>query len=140
MKLLKRIIILIIIKKKIYMILNNWKNQWKILLDVKKKKMNLKIMLKKIIELKIDNMKNDILNSGIFEKPMIESKSKLSQKYSTVIHHGIKCNKCGMNPIVGIRYKCMECDNFNFCENCEENVGHPHLFYKIKKNNSLLKN
>jgi len=96
--------------------------------------------VKKIIELNIENMKNDILNSGIFEKPMIENKSKLNQKYSKVIHHGIKCNKCGMNPIVGIRYKCMECDNFNFCENCEENVGHPHLFYKIKKNNSLLKN
>ena len=96
--------------------------------------------VKKIIELNIDNLKNDILNSGIFEKPMIENKSKLNHKYSKVIHQGIKCNNCGVNPIMGIRYKCMECDNFNFCENCEENVGHPHLFYKIKKNNSLLKN
>ena len=92
--------------------------------------------VKQIIEVNIDNMKKDILNSVLFEKPIKE----LNQKKSKVVHNGIKCDNCGMEPIIGVRYKCMECDNLNFCEKCEENVKHQHLFYKIKKNNLLLKN
>ena len=58
-------------------------------------------------------------------------------KKSNVIHQGIKCNKCEMNPIVGIRYKCADCNDYNLCEKCEEenfisNV-HPHNFIKIRK-------
>ena len=92
--------------------------------------------VKQIIEVNIDNMKKDILNSVLLEKPLKE----LKQKKSKVVHNGIKCDNCGMDPIIGVRYKCMECDNLNFCEKCEENVKHQHLFYKIKKNNLLLKN
>ena len=49
----------------------------------------------------------------------------------SVIHSGIKCHDCQVFPIVGIRYKCLKCDNFDLCENCEEkngkNHGHPLL-------------
>ena len=93
--------------------------------------------IQNIIESNIDNIKKDVLNSVILEV----SKSKINKKNHNrkeVIHNGIKCNGCGMDPIIGIRYKCIECDNFNFCEKCEEIGGHPHLFYKIKKNNLLL--
>ncbi|KAF8316151.1 cysteine proteinase [Clavulina sp. PMI_390] len=36
------------------------------------------------------------------------------------VHEGVACDGCGTNPIVGIRYKCMEatCPNFDFCPNC----------------------
>ena len=58
-------------------------------------------------------------------------------KKSNVIHQGIKCNKCEMNPIVGIRYKCADCNDYNLCEKCEEenyiNNVHPHDFIKIRK-------
>ena len=29
--------------------------------------------------------------------------------------HDVKCTGCGVSPIYGIRYKCHECPNFNFC-------------------------
>ena len=51
-------------------------------------------------------------------------------------HHGIKCNKCGVNPIVGYRYKCPICKNFNLCQMCEEKNSetqeHKHNFIKMR--------
>ena len=40
-----------------------------------------------------------------------------------------------MNPIVGVRYKCTVCKNFDYCENCEKTLGeaHQHPFLKIRK-------
>ena len=95
--------------------------------------------VKKIIEENVDNAKKDILNSILLETSKIVSQSKINQKKSknNYRHEGIKCNICGMFPIVGIRYKCLECDNYNCCENCEQKQNHPHLFYKIKNNKAL---
>ena len=43
------------------------------------------------------------------------------------------CDGCGMLPLVGWRYKCSICDDYNLCENCEERIGgkHNHPFIKI---------
>ena len=53
------------------------------------------------------------------------------------IHNGIKCKKCFQEPIIGYRYKCSICNNFNLCEKCEnENLiseEHSHYFIKILK-------
>ena len=78
--------------------------------------------IKKIIESNVDDAKKYILNSILLENSKIVSQSKLNQKKSknNYVHEGIKCNNCGMFPIVGIRYKCLECDNFNCCEKCEQ--------------------
>jgi hypothetical protein len=52
------------------------------------------------------------------------------------VHQGIKCNKCGMDPIIGYRYKCPICQNYNLCQNCEENNSqtgeHQHDFIKMR--------
>ena len=95
--------------------------------------------IKKIIESNVDDAKKDILNSILLETSKIVSQSKLNQKKpkNNYVHEGIRCNNCGMFPIVGIRYKCLECDNFNCCEKCEQGQNHPHLFYKIKKDKAL---
>ncbi len=94
--------------------------------------------IKKIVESNINNMKNEIINS-LIEASKIENKPKQKNSKNETIHNGIKCDNCGMFPIKGIRYKCMECNDFNYCEKCEKIGSHPHLFYKIKKN-SLSKN
>ena len=51
------------------------------------------------------------------------------------IHRNYICDGCGMNPIVGIRYHCLSCQNFDYCINCmEENkVKHKHSFKAIEK-------
>ena len=53
------------------------------------------------------------------------------------IHHQYSCDGCGMNPIVGIRYKCSICDNFDYCESCEEmhKNEHNHPFFKVYRPN-----
>ena len=48
-----------------------------------------------------------------------------------VVHHKVKCDSCGAAPIVGIRYKCTVCRNFDFCEVCEAREEHGHPFLKI---------
>jgi len=36
-----------------------------------------------------------------------------------VVHEGIVCDGCEMSPIVGIRFKCHECPDFDLCASCE---------------------
>jgi hypothetical protein len=43
----------------------------------------------------------------------------------------VACDGCGISPITGIRYKCCVCRNFDYCEICEERLGHEHPFIKI---------
>jgi hypothetical protein len=42
------------------------------------------------------------------------------------VHRWVTCDGCQMAPIVGIRYKCKICPDFDFCENCKGKVQHPH--------------
>ena len=61
---------------------------------------------------------------NIFEKEKISNK---------VMHFGVKCDGCGAYPIVGCRYKCAVCNNFDYCEQCEKKLSekHNHPFLKI---------
>ena len=52
-------------------------------------------------------------------------------------HLNAACDGCGVSPIIGIRYKCSVCKNFDFCEVCEERVVHNHPFIKILKPENL---
>ena len=58
-------------------------------------------------------------------------------KSNKEIHTGIKCQKCFTEPIIGNRYKCSVCKNYNLCEKCEnencESMEHPHIFLKLIK-------
>ena len=43
------------------------------------------------------------------------------------------CRRCKISPIFGVRYRCMACDNLDFCASCHKKRDHPidHLFLKI---------
>lgn len=62
-------------------------------------------------------------------------KPKIEEKSNAVIHQKVACDGCGMKPIVGVRFKCTVCPNFDFCENCEKDKAeeHKHPFLKIRK-------
>ena len=41
------------------------------------------------------------------------------------------CDGCGTCPIVGPRFHCVVCGNFDFCRECEASTSHPHPFTKF---------
>ena len=57
----------------------------------------------------------------------------------SLIHHGIKCDLCQKFPIVGIRYKCLQCKSYNLCEDCEkkEGMNHGHVLLKLRDNRQI---
>jgi hypothetical protein len=58
--------------------------------------------------------------------------STVSQQASAV-HNGITCNGCNQSPILGPRYKCAVCPDFDYCERCETTKEHNHPFLKIRR-------
>ncbi|XP_060607151.1 E3 ubiquitin-protein ligase HERC2-like isoform X1 [Ruditapes philippinarum] len=52
-------------------------------------------------------------------------------------HAGVGCDECSMFPIVGVRYKCRVCDDFDFCENCFKTKKHRHPFSRIAEPGGL---
>ena len=59
--------------------------------------------------------------------------NKTNYNSSNIEHKGYKCEQCNLNPIIGDRYQCEICKDYNLCENCEERIGgkHNHPFIKI---------
>ena len=41
------------------------------------------------------------------------------------------CDGCGVKPIVGPRFHCAVCGDFDFCSECEVRTRHPHPFTKF---------
>jgi hypothetical protein len=76
---------------------------------------------------------------GFFFKKMIQGfmNGNLCQQQnsdrSNVIHRGITCDGCQICPVVGVRYKCSECPDFDLCQDCEaKDVHNHHVFLKLK--------
>ena len=53
---------------------------------------------------------------------------------SVEYHTGVAGSGSGNCPIIGIRYKCIICDDFDYCEKCEKEKGyvHEHPLYKLR--------
>eukprot|EP00743_Colponemidia_sp_Colp-15_P001546 GILK01001688.1.p1 GENE.GILK01001688.1~~GILK01001688.1.p1 ORF type:complete len:665 (+),score=86.75 GILK01001688.1:126-2120(+) len=60
---------------------------------------------------------------------------KSTTSFPTSIHNKVTCDGCGMLPIVGIRYKCAVCADYDLCEECEEKQVHDyiHPFLKLRR-------
>lgn len=49
------------------------------------------------------------------------------------IHDGTKCDDCE-NNVVGLRFKCIDCQDFDLCTYCEPKNAHGgHLLVRIGK-------
>ena len=50
-----------------------------------------------------------------------------SPKNETVIHPGICCDNCN-GDVLGYRYKCIQCEDYDLCAQCEAKGLHPHHY------------
>jgi len=66
-----------------------------------------------------------------------EGKNNHNINKCLTVHKGIKCQKCFQEPIIGYRYKCSVCHDYNLCQICEEKNSisgdHQHDFIKMRK-------
>lgn len=94
---------------------------------------------------KVRNKINQLLNTmgipGRKEEisPKLKDKPKIAKKEEktrdkNVVHCDYICDGCEASPIIGIRYKCGVCKDFDYCEKCEKIFGekHGHPFLKIR--------
>ena len=82
------------------------------------------------------------LENSKLSQMIISDKNRINKTICNTVHKKIKCEHCFIEPIVGFRYKCSICQNYNLCEKCEEKneetQKHSHDFIKIRneeKNN-----
>ena len=64
----------------------------------------------------------------------IQQQQQQHKPQQEVKHIGITCSNCKQPNIVGIRYKCIKCNNYNLCETCENLCIHDihHILLKIR--------
>ena len=78
----------------------------------------------------LENIRTNSLIMTEISNSRINIQSQIMNS-TVLVHQGIKCEKCQKMPIIGHRYKCPKCLNYNLCEECEENNAdtnfHPHL-------------
>ena len=59
---------------------------------------------------------------------------------SPLVHAGVICDECQEN-IVGLRYKCLYCSNYDLCKECESTGIHDHhIMLRISSPNSTVSN
>ena len=64
-----------------------------------------------------------------------EEFKKIENPEGKAVHYGYICDGCNMEPIIGNRYNCTICKDFDYCDACEEKFRdeHKHPFLKIYK-------
>lgn len=82
-------------------------------------------------------IQHEILNTmKEVSKNLNELKEAIVTKRNHAVHLGILCENCQCSNIIGIRYKCFICENYNLCERCEgysQSIHGPtHCFLKLR--------
>jgi len=97
-----------------------------------KKKLNESIAksVSEIVNKNIEKLREELITKTLLETSRAVEKSlgkpNVEYKHNSSVHTHVKCDGCGVFPIVGVRYKCLECPDFDFCEKCEEVSGDAH--------------
>ena len=50
---------------------------------------------------------------------------------NAIVHFGVTCDHCKVMPIIGIRYKCLTCPDFDLCSKCKNENIHDHQFKEV---------
>jgi hypothetical protein len=70
-------------------------------------------------------------------EPKSEPKPELKEEVKEqplIVHQDVICDGCNVGPIVGIRFKCSSCKNYDLCDTCEARKEHPkdHILIKLR--------
>ena len=80
--------------------------------------------------------------SKIMMSNVQQKEEEINFSFVKTTHKGVKCDKCGKNPIIGYRYKCSICKDFNLCDTCElknsETQEHKHNFIKMRNEEKII--
>ena len=88
----------------------------------------------------LDKKKTEGLKFELFDtqkaikKIILKASSNRINKEGKIIHRMFSCDGCGMCPIIGERFKCTVCPNFDYCSNCKQLFGniHGHAMEEVK--------
>jgi hypothetical protein len=73
---------------------------------------------------------------GIHREHKLDAFFSTLKKGQLYVHQGINCNICS-RPVIGIRFKCSVCPDFNLCVRCQANRFHnKHSMIRITKKNA----
>ena len=63
----------------------------------------------------------------------------LSSSETVTAHAGVTCDGCQMYPLIGVRYKCTICNDFDLCQKCRpsHNSAHPLTVIKVPRENGF---
>jgi hypothetical protein len=61
-----------------------------------------------------------------------EARDAVEQEFGPV-HRGVSCDGCGMENLVGVRFKCTVCPDYDVCSACEPAHDASHPLIKIKQ-------
>ena len=80
-------------------------------------------------------MKLESIKVVINDDDYKQNPEEVKKETEKPIHYGVTCDGCNKKNIVGCRYKCAVCNDFDYCEECEEKLSktHQHPFIKIYK-------
>ena len=93
---------------------------------------------------KLENLKEDLIRETLKEATRKINANKKTEKSEQckspekVVHTIFTCDGCGVGPIVGVRFHCTQCFNYDLCEECEKKdlhpQDHPLIKHKTKAN------
>ena len=117
---------------------NNFIKEFKIKTNTKDYILSCKDKSNRITKVDKEKKYQEIKNF-IIDYPKLIEPSFIPQE--KIIHLNSKCSECGISPIIGIRYHCMNCTSYELCSNCEKIIGekHGHPLLKLRKSDYLKK-
>ncbi|KAF0682931.1 Aste57867_24944 [Aphanomyces stellatus] len=89
-------------------------------------------VLMKLVNLLDDQLQPEIASWDVAMDANSLEKQQLLMLDTSIVHRYVQCDGCGMNPLVGYRFKCHSCSNYDLCTACYVGKVHDvdHIFLR----------